>query len=180
MALRLLRPGGPAMWKSLWAFEAKISLFGRHCMVHNMPQSLPADQQRSFGDMMSSLPSVLPCSSCGDHLRQHLLDDPPGPHLAYRDDLERWLVRLHNTAACLLALGCLAALEVNLETGKAPVPEAEAVTGSAPDLPKRRWRTSARCAAARAMARWCRTCLPRWHPAVDCSHGPPCLQVRRA
>lgn len=94
---------GPAMWKSLWApQEAKISFFHRrHCMVHNMPQSLPADQQRSFEDMMTSLPSVLPCSSCGDHLRQHLLDDPPGPHLAHRDDLERWLVQLHNTAPCL-------------------------------------------------------------------------------
>ena len=92
---------GPAMWKSL------------HCMVHNMPQTLPPDQQRSFQDMMDSLPSVLPCSNCGDHLRQHLHDDPPTPYLATRDDLERWLVRLHNT--------------VNLETGKAPVPEAEAM-----------------------------------------------------
>ncbi|CAK9043750.1 Putative FAD-linked sulfhydryl oxidase 347L [Durusdinium trenchii] len=93
---------GPAMWKSL------------HCLVHNMPQHLPPEQQRSFEDMMTSLPSTLPCGSCGDHLRQHLHDDPPTPYLATRDDLERWLVRLHNT--------------VNVETGKAPVSESEALT----------------------------------------------------
>lgn len=92
---------GPAMWKSL------------HCMVHNMPQTLPPDQQRSFQDMMDSLPNVLPCNSCGENLRHHLHADPPTPYLSSRDDLERWLVRLHNT--------------VNVATGKAAVPEPEAM-----------------------------------------------------
>ncbi|CAJ1383236.1 unnamed protein product [Effrenium voratum] len=94
---------GPPMWKSL------------HCMAHGMPDTLAPEQQRSFEEMMNSLPKVLPCSSCGDHLRQHLQDDPVAPHLGTRDDLEHWLVRLHNT--------------VNSDTGKAPVPEAEAMAG---------------------------------------------------
>ncbi|OLQ09042.1 putative FAD-linked sulfhydryl oxidase [Symbiodinium microadriaticum] len=92
---------GPAMWKSL------------HCMVHSMPASLPPEQQHSFEAMMNSLPSALPCNSCGEHLQQHLHDDPVAPYLGTRDSLERWLVRLHNT--------------VNHETGKAVVPEPEAL-----------------------------------------------------
>eukprot|EP00439_Symbiodinium_sp_Y106_P038423 s1177_g4.t1 len=57
---------GPALWKSL------------HCMVHSMPASLPPEQQHSFEAMMNSLPSALPCNSCGEHLQQHLNDDPLG------------------------------------------------------------------------------------------------------
>mmetsp|Transcript_60016 Transcript_60016/g.113071 ORF Transcript_60016/g.113071 Transcript_60016/m.113071 type:complete len:190 (+) Transcript_60016:167-736(+) len=92
---------GPAMWQSL------------HCMAHHLPSKVPLETQKSFQAMVESLPQLLPCKACGDHLRQHLADDPVGPNLGTRDSIEQWLIRLHNA--------------VNVQTGKRVLSQAEAV-----------------------------------------------------
>ena len=36
------------------------------------------------------------CKVCGDHLKQHLEEDPVDDHLTTRGDVEEWLINLHN------------------------------------------------------------------------------------
>merc|ERR1719161_2583932 len=75
---------GPSMWRSL------------HCIAHHLPPRLPGESQESFKTLVESLPQLLPCKVCGQHLTQHLVEDPVTNHLATRDDVEQWLVQLHN------------------------------------------------------------------------------------
>merc|ERR1719230_862583 len=103
---------GPSMWRSL------------HCIAHHMPPRLPGESQESFKAMVNSLPQLLPCKVCGDHLKQYLAEDPVNSHLGTRDDMEQWLVRLHN--------------KVNLGIGKPALSAAEAfqsIDGDCGDAP---------------------------------------------
>jgi hypothetical protein len=61
------------------------------------PETLDAMQQTQFRTFFNALPTVIPCSSCSDHLRKNLKDVPIDQHLASNKDLFRWSVSLHNT-----------------------------------------------------------------------------------
>jgi len=103
---------GPAMWRSL------------HCIAHHLPPKMSGDSQHTFKSLVETLPSLLPCKVCGQHLTQHLREDPITGHLDTRDHVEAWLVKLHN--------------KVNAETGKPALSHEEAmgsITGQCGESP---------------------------------------------
>mmetsp|Transcript_95193 Transcript_95193/g.188589 ORF Transcript_95193/g.188589 Transcript_95193/m.188589 type:complete len:181 (-) Transcript_95193:170-712(-) len=79
------RVWGPPVWNAL------------HKLIAGYPTEVPPDMQTHTATLMESLSHTLPCKSCREHLQQHFLSDPIEPHLATRDDLQRWLVHLHNS-----------------------------------------------------------------------------------
>eukprot|EP00746_Dinoflagellata_sp_MGD_P004713 gnl/MRDRNA2_/MRDRNA2_109110_c0_seq1.p1 gnl/MRDRNA2_/MRDRNA2_109110_c0~~gnl/MRDRNA2_/MRDRNA2_109110_c0_seq1.p1 ORF type:complete len:322 (+),score=49.44 gnl/MRDRNA2_/MRDRNA2_109110_c0_seq1:67-1032(+) len=96
----------PATWgPQAWQFL--------HCAAQNLPDEVPLDGQQSFEAMVQSLPQLLPCASCGNNLRRHLMEEPIHPYLGTRNSVQRWLVRLHN--------------KVNAELGKPILPEGQAL-----------------------------------------------------
>merc|ERR1712008_312605 len=84
-----------------------------HKLFAGFPAEIPPDMQTHTATLMESLSHILPCKSCREHLQQHLFSDPVELHLATRDDLERWLVHLHNS--------------VNQDLGKPVLSEEEAL-----------------------------------------------------
>merc|ERR1740117_1427525 len=92
---------GPSMWRSL------------HCIAHHLPPRLSDESRQSFQAMVETLPQLLPCKVCGQHLKEYFRDDPVTSHLDTRDHVEQWLVQLHN--------------KVNLGTGKPALSQAQAV-----------------------------------------------------
>mmetsp|Transcript_105685 Transcript_105685/g.187946 ORF Transcript_105685/g.187946 Transcript_105685/m.187946 type:complete len:244 (-) Transcript_105685:2-733(-) len=82
-----------------------------HCMARHLPAQIPPEQQKSFQDLIMSLPQLLPCKMCGNNMRRHLLENPLDSHLATRKEVELWLIHLHN--------------QVNKELGKPLLSDAD-------------------------------------------------------
>ena len=69
--------------------------------------------KKAAKEFFESLPFLLPCGVCKEHLKVHLRKHPLTPHLDRRDDLFKYTVMLHN--------------EVNVSLNKPTFTEIEAL-----------------------------------------------------
>jgi hypothetical protein len=84
-----------------------------HIVALGYPKSPTYGEKRAAKEFYESMAFLIPCPVCREHYSTNLKKYPLTPHLDTRDDLFRWTVMIHN--------------EVNKVTGKAIVPEAEAI-----------------------------------------------------
>ena len=75
---------GPSAWKFL------------HAITFNYSEH-PSDADRqAMIVFFRSLPSILPCELCANHLQEHYKSLPPEDHLADRKTVVKWLFDIHN------------------------------------------------------------------------------------
>merc|ERR1719199_1597783 len=65
-------------------------------MTLALDDEVPAEKQASIKSLMYDLQNVLPCPSCGVHLKEHMKKHPIEPHVKSRDALVKWMVDIHN------------------------------------------------------------------------------------
>lgn len=81
---------GPFVWSTI------------HIVALGAPPSFKDDSKRreAYARFYNTLPDVLPCRLCGDHMRKHLRDMPVEGHLdGGRQSLFEWTVRFHNAVS---------------------------------------------------------------------------------
>ena len=71
---------GPAVWKSLHIFAA----------------SYKPSAAASFKKFVEALPDLLPCPSCGVHLRKNLAEHPPDRYMRNNHELFFWTYVIHD------------------------------------------------------------------------------------
>jgi hypothetical protein len=87
----------PTIWgPDLWAFI--------HLSCLGAPSPLDAESKKHYAAFFESLPPVLPCETCSNHLREHLQVMGYDEKVQTTEDLFAWSVELHN--------------RVNVSTGK--------------------------------------------------------------
>ena len=76
-----------------WGPHAWIFL---HTITLNYPKH-PTDQDKQqYKHFFTSLQDILPCDKCAHHYSQHIRELPIDPVLRSRDELVRWLIKIHN------------------------------------------------------------------------------------
>lgn len=82
---------GPYLWATI------------HLTALGSPDTFDDIQASAYRSFYNSLPTIMPCASCADHLRKNLttipLDDSV---LKGRESLFEWTVKLHNTVNTML------------------------------------------------------------------------------
>jgi hypothetical protein len=71
------------------------------------PETLSKEQKKHYKTFFDTLPYLLPCSVCGDHMLANLKSEPIDNYLQGRESLFKWSVKFHNL--------------VNTQTGKPQV-----------------------------------------------------------
>lgn len=71
-------------------------------MTLSLPLEVPPEKQADLKNLMESLPDLLPCPSCGVHLKEHMKEDPIEPNLASRDKMVAWMLGIHNRVSKML------------------------------------------------------------------------------
>lgn len=74
---------GPVFW---WVM---------HCVAANFPPNPTEEQRQDATTWMHKLAPMLPCGTCGTHLRQHLDKNDIYPSTASRELFERYIYNLH-------------------------------------------------------------------------------------
>lgn len=64
--------------------------------IHIFAASYKPSAASSFKSYINSLPDLLPCPSCGEHLRKNLEDNPPDKYMRNNHDLFLWTYVLHD------------------------------------------------------------------------------------
>ena len=75
---------GPYVWAAI------------HIMCMGAPDKIPEGKRKSYAQFINSLPNILPCTVCGEHLRENLATFPVDDFLDSRQSLFEWSVRMHN------------------------------------------------------------------------------------
>jgi len=88
--------------------------FFLHSMTLALPDQVPEEQQKEMLMLLVSLEHTLPCSTCGQNLAKHMKQYPVEPHLASREEMVDWMIKIHN--------------EVNKDTGKPVISRDEALS----------------------------------------------------
>lgn len=82
---------GPYLWATI------------HLTALGSPDTFDDIQSSAYRSFYNSLPTIMPCASCAEHLRKNLtiipLDDTV---LKGRESLFEWTVKLHNTVNTML------------------------------------------------------------------------------
>lgn len=81
------RQFGPYLWATI------------HLVCLGAPDHFTDEQKNSYANFINSLPAVIPCSTCSQHLHQNLADQPVEAVLAAgggSPELFKWSVDLHN------------------------------------------------------------------------------------
>jgi len=91
----------PPMWNTI------------HIIALAYPKQPSYAEKKAAKEFFESLPFLLPCIICKEHLKIHMNKFPISPHLDRREDLFKWTVMLHN--------------EVNKSLNKATMTELEAL-----------------------------------------------------
>lgn len=91
-----------------WGPSAWIFL---HSITFNYPEFPTEQEKKNTESFFQSLVNVLPCKTCREHLAENYLKLPPA--MENRRSLSQWLVNIHN--------------QVNIATGKKPIPYLEVV-----------------------------------------------------
>ena len=79
---------GPSFWYVL------------HLIADSSPQTIDPTVKSQYQSFFQSLPTVLPCPTCGIHLRGHMETHPP--KLDTREDMIQWVNTIHNEANKML------------------------------------------------------------------------------
>jgi len=91
---------GPPIWQSI----SFIAL--------GYPKQPSYAEKKAAKEYFESLPFLLPCPICKEHLKIHLKKYPITPHLDRREDLFKWTVMLHNEVNKSLNKPTMTELEV--------------------------------------------------------------------
>lgn len=75
---------GPVFWTTI------------HITALAYPQKPSYAEKKAAKEFFESLPFLLPCPVCKEHLKTHIRKHPITPHLDRRDDLFKYTVTLHN------------------------------------------------------------------------------------
>ena len=75
---------GPYVWAAI------------HLVCIGAPDFLGPAEQMHYKQFFMTLPHVIPCSTCSDHLKENLQKLPIDQNLATNKDLFKWSVNLHN------------------------------------------------------------------------------------
>lgn len=67
-----------------------------HIIALGYPKQPSYAEKKAAKEFFESLPFLLPCAICKEHLKEHLRKNPITPHLDRRDDLFKYTVMLHN------------------------------------------------------------------------------------
>lgn len=68
-----------------------------HSITQGYPRTPTKANKEIMRDFFKTLPEVLPCSTCGDSLREHMRKYPlTNKELLSRERLMNWLVNIHN------------------------------------------------------------------------------------
>jgi hypothetical protein len=88
----------PSRWgSSAWTFIHYVAL--------GYPRKPTPRDIDDYAAFFTSLPYILPCKACRDHMQDHLVDMPIGDALAAgRDAIFEWTVQLHNAVNVSLGL----------------------------------------------------------------------------
>lgn len=79
----------PCMWgPSGWKFLHSITL--------SYPSEPSENDKQSIINFFQTLPAVLPCEACAEHLTQHYSKYPIKNAINSRDELVKWLFDIHN------------------------------------------------------------------------------------
>lgn len=78
---------------SLWGRPTWMFLY---CVVKTFPEQPSTRQKREYLLFFHSISSILPCKLCRRHYRQWLRRHPIEDHLGCSEQLEAWLLDLHN------------------------------------------------------------------------------------
>lgn len=76
--------------------------FFLHSMTLALPLEVPPEKQAQIKTLMETLPDLIPCPSCGVHLKQHMKELPIEPNLGSRDKMVNWMLGIHNKVNKLL------------------------------------------------------------------------------
>lgn len=73
-------------------------VWGPHAwhFLHSVAETYDPSKRKSFLDFVRSLPDLLPCSVCGDHLREHLASMDVEAAAGSRQDVSDFMWDLHN------------------------------------------------------------------------------------
>jgi hypothetical protein len=71
---------GPCFWKT----------------IHTIAAAYNPSKKNSFLLFINSLPDLLPCKKCSEHMRQNLRVFPPNGFLSSREELFTWTYRFHD------------------------------------------------------------------------------------
>jgi predicted PurR-regulated permease PerM len=75
---------GPSGWKFL------------HSITLSYPSEPSEKDKQSIINFFQTLPAVLPCEACAEHLTQHYSKYPIKNAINSRDELVKWLFDIHN------------------------------------------------------------------------------------
>lgn len=75
---------GPFMWATI------------HYICLGAPDKLTDQDKSAYTNFFNNLPYIMPCKSCGEHLKQNLITLPISNSLNTKEDLFKWSVDLHN------------------------------------------------------------------------------------
>ena len=75
---------GPYVWAAI------------HLVCIGAPDVLGPAEQMHYKQFFMTLPDVIPCSTCSEHLRENLEKLPVDQSLALSKDMFKWSVDLHN------------------------------------------------------------------------------------
>ena len=87
------RPLLPWSQPSLWGRPTWMFLY---CVVKTFPERPSTRQKQEYLLFFHSMSSILPCKLCRRHYRQWLRRHPIEDHLGRPEQLEAWLLDLHN------------------------------------------------------------------------------------
>ena len=75
---------GPHVWGAI------------HILAMGAPPMITEELREHYARFYNTLPHLLPCAVCGNHLAENLKVLPVEPHLDGRESLFEWTVQLHN------------------------------------------------------------------------------------
>jgi Erv1 / Alr family len=64
--------------------------------IHIFAASYKPSAASSFKNYINSLPDLLPCATCGEHLKKNLEENPPDKYMRNNHDLFFWTYVLHD------------------------------------------------------------------------------------
>ena len=81
------------MEPNIWGPGAWLFL---HSITLNYPKEPTEQDKKIYSDFFHSLQNILPCSICRENYKIHLNNNPINFNLKNKNDLVRWLIKIHN------------------------------------------------------------------------------------
>ena len=81
------------MEANIWGPNAWLFL---HSITLNYPDNPTVNTKKIYSDFFNSLSNILPCDICKTNFKKHLSQYPIRFHLNSKENLCKWLVKIHN------------------------------------------------------------------------------------